>query len=194
MDGRVTCRPLTLQDDLTQVARLIYYTDEYIFPYLYHDDIDVAVNVITKMIERDTLYNYKNILIALYDDKIVGITVYKKTPIKIDIQAMLDCFIDSAVAVDERFYKTYDGYYKLLNEEPSGIYIANVCVDMAYRRMGVARRMLEFVLSDAENYYLETVKANLIALRLYQSVGFVTEQEYMGFPTIPCCRMKRVAT
>ena len=189
----IICRPLNLKDDLKQVARLIYYTDDYVFPHLYDNDISAAEKVIPKMIQRDTIYNFKNIFVALSDNKIAGIVVFQRTPIRMNLNEMCSCFLDSGIIVGERFAKVYNEYYKLLDEEPEGIYIANVCVDKLYRRMGIAKKMLESLLSDKETYHLETVKANTGALHLYQSLGFEIEYEYSGFTEVPCYRMKRTA-
>ena len=187
------CRPLNLQDDLRQVARLVYYTDDYVFPYLYDNDIAVCEKVVPNMIRGNTIYNYKNIRVAVCDDKIVGIVVYQRTPIKVGMDEMCRCFFDAGVAVGSRFAKVYNEYYKLLNDEPEGIYIANVCVDKRYRGMGVAKQMLGTFLSDDETYHLETVKANLGALHLYQGLGFQIDCEYAGFTDVPCYRMSRIA-
>ena len=189
----IICRPLNLKDDLKQVARLIYFTDDYVFPHLYNNDINVATAVIPNMIKRDTIYNYKNITVAVCDDKIAGIVVCKKSPIKMNLNEMCGCFLDSGVVLDERFAKVYNEYYKLLDDEPNGIYIANVCVDKLYRRMGIAKKLLTFVLKDNETYNLESVKANAAAVNLYLSLGFQIEAEYPGFTGVPCYRMKRNA-
>ena len=183
-------RPLELKDDLKQVARLVYETDDYIFPYLFDRDIAAAEKVISAMIGRDTIYHYKNIVIALLEDKIAGIVVLQKTPIRINSDEMRACFLDTGLNLGAHFERVLREYYEPLQDEPEGVYIANVCVDKAFRRMGVARKMLKAVLNDRESYHLETVKGNAAALRLYQSLGFETVDEYMGFDT-PCYRMKR---
>lgn len=187
----ILCRPLALNDDLRQVARLIYYTDDYIFPFMFNGNLTAAEKVLANMIRRDTIYNYKNISVALSDDKIVGIVVSQRTPLNITPNEMCDCFIESGIILDERFAKVYNEYYKLLNDEPEGIYIANVCVDKLYRGLGVATKMLETLLKKDETYHLESVKANVNALRLYQKAGFEIDYEYPGFTGVPCYRMTR---
>ena len=191
MNDEIIVRPLSINDDLEQVARLIYYTDDYIFPYLYNNDLDDGVEVIRKMIERNTLYNVSNVVIAIINEKIVGIVVAKRTPIEIFPEVMIDSFIDSNMIVDERFSKVYNDYYKLLADEPDGVYIANVCVDKNYRGMGVAKKMLTAILRDDEEYNLETVKDNPSAVNLYKSLGFDIQGEYLGFINVPCYRMHR---
>jgi ribosomal-protein-alanine N-acetyltransferase len=51
--------------------------------------------------------------------------------------------------------------------------ILNLGVDPAERRKGVARRLVEGVLSEAPGaWFLEVRKSNLPAIRLYESLGF----------------------
>ena len=188
---RIEVRPLHLTDDLSRVAKLIYDTDIYIFPYLYQKNEELAKSVIIKMIEGDTIYNYKNINAAFLNGEIVGIVVALRAPFKVSLSEMLKAFIDVEATIGERFLKVYNEYYKLLEDEPEGIYIANVCVWKEYRRQGIARILLEQLLSDDERYNLETVKANEAALRLYTGLGFEIEYEYLGFSDVPCYRMKK---
>ncbi|MCH5158465.1 MAG: GNAT family N-acetyltransferase [Clostridiales bacterium] len=191
-DNRLTIRRLGLSDDLSRVALLVYKTDEFIFPYMFNGDIAVAQTIISNMITRDTIYNAKNILVAALDDKVVGIVVAQKTPIKTNRKALVDSYTAAGIKPDERFETVYAEYYTPLGEEPEGVYIANVCVDENYRRQGIARKMLESMLSPEETYYLESVKDNLGAVKLYQSLGFAIEKEIPGFMTT-CYSMKKSA-
>ncbi len=193
MEKRLIVRALSLEDDLIQVARLIYDTDEYIFPYLYESDLQKAERVIVKMIQRDTIYNYRNITVATLDEKIVGLIVAKETPIFVDAGEMIRCFIDSNEIVGERFTKTFNEYYKLFEDEPEGVYIANVCVDKTCRGEGIGKKLLAAFLqkNPTKTYHLETVKENIAALKVYQACGFEITKEYLGFMDVPCYRMMR---
>ena len=186
----VVFRKLTLKDDLRQVGRLIYYTDDYVFPYVYDTPEDGA-KVHAEMIRRDTIYNYANITVALIDDAIVGIVVMKASPIKICRDEMILAFEAAGIVHDERFERVFNEYWGLLEKEPDGFYIANVCVDPKFRHRGVARGLLNFLLEDDKTYNLETVVANVNAFRLYQSLGFIVDYQYPGFTGVPCYRMRR---
>ena len=188
---QIKVRHLSLGDDLNQVARLIYYTDEYIFPYLFDNDIKKGILVLADMVKNNTIYNYNNVTAGFLHEKIVGIVISQNTPITIDLHEMANCFVRCGVSVGDRFAKVYNEYYKLLEDEPDGIYIANVCVDKLYRKMGFAKAMLNSLLDDKNTYRLETVKDNVGALHLYQSLGFEIDCEYPGFTEVPCYRMTR---
>lgn len=186
----VVFRKLTLQDDLRQVGRLIYYTDDYVFPYVYDTPEDGA-RVHAEMIRRDTIYNHDNITVGLIDGAIVGIVVMKEAPIIVSYGEMVRAFDDADVVHDERFERAFSEYWGLLEKEPEGFYIANVCVDPKFRHRGVARGLLNFLLEDDKTYNLETVVANVNAFRLYQSLGFIVDYQYPGFTGVPCYRMRR---
>lgn len=188
---RIIVRKLNAKDDFRRVAELIYYTDDYIFPYLFDKDVKKAADVMSRMVAADTVYNYRNVTVALLDDRIIGIVIALKKPFEVVLKNMADCFLEAGEIIDERFSKVFNEYYNLLDCTSQGVYIANVCVDKKYRGMGVAGKMLDAVLKDDEEYELETVKANESASRLYRSRGFGIEFEYPGFTGVPCYKMKR---
>ena len=188
----VECRKLSLEDDLKQVGRLIYFTDDYVFPYVY-DTPEIGACVHAEMVKRNTIYNHRNITIALVDGTIAGIVVMTKAPIAISKKEMISAFDAVGAVRDERFDRVYNEYWRLLQDEPEGLYIANVCVDKKFRRQGVARALLSSLLKDDRTYNLETVVANENAFKLYQSLGFVVEYQYAGFTGVPCYRMHRSA-
>lgn len=187
----LTVREMKPSDDAGSVAELVYQTDPYIFPYLYDGNLHIAKKVISKMIFKDTIYNYKNITVALSGSKVEGIVVSSRTPVAMNYKEMIDAFVESGIPVGERFTRVYKEYYELLKDEPEGIYIANVCVAENSRGKGVGKQMLSAFLNNAETYHLETVKANRAALSLYLFAGFKIDCEYGGFTGVPCYRMTR---
>lgn len=184
-------RPLTLEDDLDQTAKLIYETDPYIYPYLFNDNKEEGIKVLKQMILNDTIYNYKNIIVASFESKIVGIVVLKKTPIKISLEEMANSFIEAGAIIDERFKRVFNEYYLPMESIDSGTYIANVCIDEAYYGCSISKYMLKQILKDDETYHLEVIIANKVAVGLYQSLGFEIEYDYPGFFDVPCYKMKK---
>lgn len=186
-------RPLATDDDLRQVARLIYFSDNYIYPYLFENDMAVAEKVLVNMILGETIYNYKNITVAESGGQIIAMIVMKAVPIKADYETMIDCFVKAAVPVGARFVKAYNEYFKLLEDELPDIYIANLAVDKMFRGIGVGKKLMQSKLCDSLTYHLEAVVANAPAVALYQKLGFVIDCEYPGFTEVPCYRMTRPA-
>lgn len=191
---RIVIRKLNPKDNFDRVAQLIYYTDDYVFPYLYDNDIEKATAVIGKMIASDTIYNYKNVTVAVLDGQIIGIVVALQKPFSVNMGEMVSCFLTAGAVIDERFSKVFNEYYNLIDGKSDGVYIANVCVNRNYRNMGVAGRLLDYVLRNDCEYELETVKANEAAYKLYTAHGFEVEYEYPGFTGIPCYKMNRKKT
>lgn len=184
-------RPLYPDDDLKQVAALIYSSDNYIYPYLFDDNLAAAKEVLANMILADTIYNFKNIRVAIVSGQIVAMIVLKEVPVKADHEAMLDCFVKAGEPVGARFARVYAEYFKLLEEEQPDVYVANLAVDKMFRGAGVGKALFRSVLQDGVTYHLEVVKANAPAVALYRKLGFEIDCEYPGFTEIPCYRMTR---
>lgn len=80
LQNQLVIRMLSPNDDISQVAKLIYLTDPYVYPNWF-DSIDDGVKVISHMIDLPTLYNRKNITVAVMPNgAIAGMVVSKQTP------------------------------------------------------------------------------------------------------------------
>ena len=154
MSVRLTVRKLTESDRLDKIAELIYFTDKYIFPYMFGGDLEQAKKVFVQMIKTDTIYNFDNIYAAFVDGEPVAIVIMKRTPLNIAYQDMLNAYLSANSVIDARFGKVYNEYYALLNDEPEGVYISNVCVDKAFRGMGIANSCCSRCLKTARNITL----------------------------------------
>ena len=54
-------------DNMEDIAKLLYDTDPYIYPYWFNNDIEEAANVIApRMYEDGFIFNYENCYIAIY--------------------------------------------------------------------------------------------------------------------------------
>ena len=78
--------------------------------------------------------------------------------------------------VDEEGLIAYCGIWRSFEDGD----ITNVAVDERYRKKGFARLLLRELMqksaaSGVENFTLEVRESNLPAIRLYESLGFVTE-------------------
>lgn len=191
MEQELIVRDLTPQDDIRTVARLIYETDEYIYPYMFSSRPEEAECVLGQMIAADTVYHWSHIKTAVVGGRIAGIVVWHKYPVKASRRAMLEAYARADAVADERFERVYNDYFGLLEGEPEGVYIANVCVDKAFRGRGIAKALLGGFLRDGETYHLEAVQQNAAAVRLYETLGFRVTGEYEGFGGVPCYRMTR---
>lgn len=185
----VHIRPIKDDDDLNQVAKLIYLTDQYIYPYWF-DNIEQAARVIVEMISLPTLYNKKNILAAVTKDNyIAGIIVSKQAPFAESFENIKLAFKLAGEEIDERSHEMFEAYYKKMGSTEDAYYIANVSVDPLYRKRGIAAALVENVLSNGQDCSLECVVKNAGAVRLYQRMGFEIAYEYPGVHDVPCYKM-----
>ena len=79
---------------INEIGKLIYYSDNNIYPALFDNNIDNAIKCVPALLKRNTIFNYKNIKVALYEDKVAG-------------------FI---VTLDEYPLKHYDNFKKAIKE------------------------------------------------------------------------------
>ena len=187
----VSVVPATLDDDLSAIAELIYYSDNYIYPRLF-DGVEQGKLVLAQMIASDTIYNYKNLLVAKWRGGIVGLIAYARQPVEFSHEVYRSCFENANVAFDDRAQYIWENYYALMKEEgKSGIYVANVCVSSACRGKGVATKMFGKLFEQDTNCYLECIQANVSAVKLYQKLGFEILNEYPGVFGVPCFKMEK---
>lgn len=187
-DG-VTVRPLAEGDDLTAVARLIYLTDPYIYPYWFDTEEDGCA-VIREMIDLPTLYNRKNVVVAILDGSVAGMIVSRDCPFKEEMEPILTAFARAGVPVDERTDRIYRDYYSEMGDAENGHYVANVATAPEFRRRGVAAALLKYITERESDMTLECVQANSGSWRLYQRFGFEIVNEYPGVFDVPCYKMR----
>ena len=184
-----TIRKMQAGDDIGQVAKLIYLTDPYIYPNWF-DSIEDGVKVIAKMIDLPTLYNRDNITVAVLENGfIAGMAISKQAPFVEELAVISQAFKLANVMEDERTKQVFDAYYALMGDSEDGYYVANIAVDEAYRKRGIAGALLKNVTEGKPFCTLECVVANDGAWRLYQKMGFNIEYEYPGVHGIPCYKM-----
>ncbi len=189
VSGEVTVRALKDTDDLSQVAKLIYLTDPYIYPGWF-DSIDDGIKVIREMIFLPTLYNLENITVAVLPDGfIAGMVVSKQAPFVEELKYVCKAFELAGVPMDNRTAEMFDAYYAKMGQAEDGFYIANVAVDEKCRKRGIAASLVEHVLTGHDYCSLECVVANVGTLRLHQRIGFRIAYEYPGVFGVPCYKM-----
>ena len=194
----VVFRRANLVDDISAIAKYIYLTDPYIYPSISNGPESAEwVDIIEQCykMEKNVFY-YKNIFIALVDDKIVGICCIVPNKKKLE-------FSERLRLSDELLQKiegTVKGYFKpLLKEiaELDGYNVVNLCVDESFRNLGIGKKLLNYSISQVETkeVYLDVIADNTSAIRVYQALSFEVEKEYEGFlsesSSILCYKMKK---
>ncbi len=186
----LTVEPLQEGEDFEAVAELIYYSDNYIYPYMFKG-VEEGRRVLAEMIRLDTPYHYSNIVVAKLGGEIVGAVVALPAPISVNENAYKMAFAHTMVEFNDRHARIWREYYQPMTEVPDGVYIANACVSSACRGKGVAKELFRQIFATGEVFHLECVQANVNALALYQKLGFIIEHPYPGLFEVPCYKMKR---
>ena len=190
VDDEVTIRPLRTGDDMLQVARLIYLTDPYIYPYWF-DSLEQGQQVIAAMMTLPTVYRVSHITVAVLSDGFVaGMVVACPTPFVEHEEDIHRAFSMAGVPVDARSHTIFEQYYAKMGVADQGLYIANIAVDPNCRHRGIAAALLSDALRGQSHCSLDCVQANTGAWRLYQRLGFSICEEYKGVFDVPCFHLE----
>lgn len=166
-----------ITDNLKEIAELIYETDPYIYPSISANKNE-SISVLIEMIKENTIYNYKNCLVAIDGDNILGLIV-----------------LSTLSSSNQNNYELWENrnnglnyfvnrYIKLCEKQLSAneIYLTCVCTNKLYRRKKVATKLLQHVLNSSETIFrLDVLQNNTPAINLYKSLGFEIEKETTGF-------------
>lgn len=144
--------------------------------------LDDFRRMMTSLVEReDSQYSYRNTLVAMDDDKVVGIAVSYDGG---RLHELRQAFIQAA---KEQIGKDHSG---MDDETQAGeLYLDSLAVLPEYRRRGIAKQLLRATKGRADQMGLPCVgllvdKGNPAGEALYTSVGFryVNDSQWGGHP------------
>ncbi len=188
MTQDVVIEPLTKSEDIATSAELIYYSDNYIYPYFCFG-VERGRKIISEMILTDTIYNKKNITLAKHNGIVVGAMVSLKTPFSYEKSEYIKAIQNAGAEYNDRCERVWNEYYALLGKQKDGTYIANICVSSRYRGNGIAKILMSSIFENDRKFFLECVQKNCSAIKCYQKLGFEIVEGYPGFTGIPCYKM-----
>lgn len=165
-------------DNFSQIAKLIYLSDIYIFPYWFSPE-EEGVNIIREMVKKEnTMFSYKHCIVAEVNGEIVGVINYfdKDSDINNDYSQWNNTKEFDFVL--RKHLKPLDKYQK-----ENIVYLAYLSVLPEYRRKNIATQMLQALFKMYENveFILYCVKDNLPAFNLYKKNGFEYCGDAIGF-------------
>ena len=138
--------------------------------------------MMTSLVERtDSQYSYKNALVAMDNDKLVGVAVSYDGAL---LHELRQVFIEVA---SEQIGKDHS----LIDDETQAgeLYLDSLAVIPEYRRQGIAQRLLKATKEKANQMKIPCVgllvdKGNPVGESLYLSVGFryVNDNQWGGHP------------
>ena len=142
-------------DDKKALARLIYYVDPFIYPYWFNNNLDEAEKTLVELLkDKNSIYYYKNCIIAKEDDQIIGIFSFIPANFpKNKDYSKYDINFSSHHAIN---YYIFDVIDNLL---PDDVCILGLFVEPKYRRKHVATKMFNFLFKNvfAKTFSLEVL-------------------------------------
>lgn len=173
-------------DSFEEIAELIYYTDPYIYPFWFNNDVNEAKKMLSKLLNKPGfIFNYNNIYVA-YDkttSHIIGILC------ALDYTINLDYDYDNLKSINQNYCYTINHYIEeILKEVKSNnsMYISNICIKDCYRSKKIGSHLMGYFISQMEQagydvFALDCLLHNLRAKNLYHSFGFKEMKEIIGF-------------
>lgn len=182
----LTFRRANINDDFEQIAKLIYDTNPYIYPFWFHNDLEEAINFLKDNIKEDKfIYNYNNIYIAYDEEKkqIIGIlcALDKSIDLNFDYSKMEQ--------INKNYAYTINHYIKEIIKEVEAndyIYISNICIDGNNRGKKIGTSLASYFIGQMEDYgyeefTLDCLVHDLRAKNLFHKLKFNEMGEKIGF-------------
>ena len=182
----IVCRRAKDTDNMLQIARLLYQTDPYIYPFWFKGNINEGANYFASRMKKEGFFfNYNNIYIAYDKDNndILGVICAVDNTVNLDYDYTED------IKINNNYAFTIKNYILGLIEEVKNnkyIYISNICVNPDYRSKKIGTRILGHYITQMEKagwevFALDCLLHNLRAKNLYHSFGFKEMKEITGF-------------
>lgn len=170
-------------NDMTGIIRLIYETDDYIYPTMCGSNYSLFKTVMKKLLFTDTIFSYKNIFAANETEKTIGLLLYFakgcKLPEAIDKYHKINK--DQAADFD---YVIHEYFAQVLSKiDGDCLYINNLCVDKENRRRGIAAKLINHLMQTYPNkkIVLDCLEENTAAVELYIKSGYKITEHFLGF-------------
>lgn len=183
MNYTYSVRKASLDDNMRQIARLIYQTDSHIYPFWRSEEQEFVQLIEPWLCAEGFLYCYKNFYIISerrdrYPLGIIGGLDAEEKP-----------FFDYSVFDDEHSEFVISHYIRSVMAERKAIpkdslLLTNLCVDPAVRGRGIGYDLLERYIEAMKkrgynSFRLDCLENNIPARQMYNKLGF---QEIGGGP------------
>jgi len=196
----ITVSKASIEDSPHDIIRLIYETDEYIYPTMCNGEYYLFEKVVQKLFfkDNDNVFSYKNINVAKENGKVVGILLYLTN--KSITPGPVENYSSITGDKSNKFNEVINCYFARLITaiEPNVIYINNLCVDKVFRRRGVAEKLVEH-LADfyiGKKIILDCLEENTVAVKFYRKLNFEITEHFQGYSgdqnkKVNCVRFER---
>ncbi len=173
-----------LTDNTTEIARLIYETDN-IMPFLFGKR-EKAILKLKNLVNDDyTVFSHRNILVFKKDNHLITGLLLFYNPKVINKKSENDAYsrVFSFIELIKLWVKSI--ILKSINDksEIDGLYIQNISVDALARGEGIGTKLMNFVTEFAlqnghSSLWLDVAYNNPRAKKLYEREGFVEASKH----------------
>lgn len=207
-DELLSTRQLITDEDLSDehyrnIAKLIFDTDDYIFPALFEgceDPRKSAEVVISHVLKngKDHLFCKDNLFVCLNNETIVGMVLWYSGTMEWNYEDFIRSAItvgahvrqENVEAINHTFFETQKTGKD--SDDAGVITLFNVCINKSFRGKGIGSFMIRSFVSYFEGRRMDlcVLKDNEPAVKLYMNNGFSIVSEYPGFsqtPVKPMC-------
>lgn len=163
--------------NLNAIAKLIYQTDNYIYPDMFGSLAD-AVTVLTQLLQsgKDSMFNLDNIFVCELNEEIVGILLWHKGALNWSSEEMLKVMKKREIIPPANLRNVENEYVSGYSEvkDNNMISILNICVADHAKRHRIGQKMLKEFIKEhkEESFELCVLSDNEFAIKLYRSCGF----------------------
>ena len=175
----IKIRKLNKKDDLKKIAEYFFYTDPYIFPYMFNN-VNESREILSKLISAERgAFSYRNCLVAELNDQIIGVLLYFTADIDFNYDYSQISLMNKKYAYTIKHY-----ILKLQSYVDEGeTYIAMLFVEEQFRHHHVATNLIKYLFetSPNHNFKLHVLKSNIPALNAYLKLNFKIQSQVLGF-------------
>lgn len=178
------------EEQLREIACLIYDTDPYIYPALFGKRNN-AIRLIPPLIvcKQDSMFRLSNMYVAIIKNQIKGLILWKDGKMQwspgILCQLAKELHIEISRDIDYVSEMYMDRYN--LEERQRSISLINMCVSEDARGLRIGTQLLNSFIKEhtEKDIRLCVLKDNKTAIRMYQTSGFCVVEEFKGFSLNP---------
>ena len=160
--------------DVAGIIRLIYETDDYIYPSMCDTNYELFETIMLKLLSTDCIFSYKNIITAEEKGKTIGLLLYFGEKAKLpDLAA--NSIIPGKEHLKDFNFSIPEFFAPLLSEiKQNQIHINNLCVDSENRKRGIATMLIDHAKKTFpdKKIILDCLEQNSAAVNFYKKSGF----------------------
>lgn len=175
---------------MSQIAKIIYKTDPYIYPYWAPNERDFVKIMKTQLLSQDYIFHYGHIFVVTLagDENILGIIGLlepgEPLTIELDPRLMERPLENRYQAVCEEYLQKLAAQHQAL--KPNEVIMSHFCIDPSFRETLIGTTFIENIFEELQQagyrkVLFDCLCENRTAMRLYERVGCQIVGEGFGF-------------